>query len=45
MVEYKKFTKHKSKNSLIGLEIPSMNGKHYPMPLKLSKLKQKNIMI
>ena len=22
------------KNSLIGLEIPSMNGRHYPLPLK-----------
>lgn len=34
LVEYKKFTKHKSKTSLIGMEIPSMNGKHYPLPLK-----------
>jgi UDP-galactopyranose mutase len=32
IVEYKKFTRHKSKNSLIGLEIPSKNGKHYPLP-------------
>jgi UDP-galactopyranose mutase len=32
LVEYKKFTHHKSRNSLIGLEIPSLNGKHYPMP-------------
>lgn len=35
MVEYKKFTKHKSKTSLVGLEIPSLNGgKHYPLPFK-----------
>ena len=34
LVEYKKFTKHKSKTSLIGMEIPSKNGKHYPLPLK-----------
>lgn len=34
MVEYKKFTKHKSPHSLIGLEIPSLNGKHYPLPFK-----------
>jgi len=34
LVEYKKFTKHKSKTSLVGMEIPSMNGKHYPLPFK-----------
>jgi UDP-galactopyranose mutase len=34
MVEYKKFTGHKSPTTLIGLEIPSMNGKHYPVPFK-----------
>lgn len=34
MVEYKKFTNYKSKHSLIGLEFPSMNGKHYPLPYK-----------
>ena len=34
LVEYKKFTKHKSKTSLIGMEIPSKNGKHYPLPFK-----------
>ena len=27
-------TLHKSKTSLIGLEIPSRNGKHYPLPFK-----------
>jgi UDP-galactopyranose mutase len=32
MVEYKKFTHHKSPTSLVGLEIPSFNGKHYPLP-------------
>lgn len=34
LVEYKKFTKHNSKNTLIGMEIPSANGRHYPMPIK-----------
>ena len=34
LVEYKKFTHHKDKNSLIGIEYPSQNGKHYPLPLK-----------
>ncbi len=34
LVEYKKFTKHKSKTTLIGMEIPSNNGKHYPLPIK-----------
>ena len=40
MVEYKKFTKHKSKNSLIGLEIPSMN-ETLSMPIKAEQIKQK----
>jgi UDP-galactopyranose mutase len=34
IVEYKKFTHHKSPTTLLGLEIPSMNGKHYPLPFK-----------
>ena len=34
LVEYKKFTQHKSPTTLIGMEIPSENGKHYPMPIK-----------
>lgn len=34
IVEYKKFTGFKSKNTLIGVEYPSMSGKHYPLPLK-----------
>jgi UDP-galactopyranose mutase len=34
IVEYKKLSRYKSKNTLIGLEIPSKNGKHYPMPFK-----------
>ncbi len=42
LVEYKKFTKHKSKTTLIGMEIPSKNGKHYPLPFKKEiKLAQK----
>jgi len=32
LVEYKRFTLHKSPNTLIGMEIPSANGKHYPVP-------------
>jgi len=34
IVEYKKFTHHVSPNTLIGLEIPSENGRFYPMPSK-----------
>jgi len=34
LVEYKKFTHHKSPTSLVGMEIPSHNGKHYPLPFK-----------
>ena len=41
IVEYKQFTQHKSKNTLIGIEIPSMNGKHYPLPIKSELAKAK----
>lgn len=34
LVEYKKFTLHQSPHTLIGMEIPSLNGKHYPLPMK-----------
>ena len=34
LVEYKKFTHHKSPTTLVGMEIPSFNGKHYPLPFK-----------
>jgi len=34
LVEYKKFTHHKSPTTLIGMEVPSMKGKYYPMPIK-----------
>lgn len=34
LVEYKRFTRHKSTSTLIGMEIPSTNGKYYPMPFK-----------
>jgi UDP-galactopyranose mutase len=34
LVEYKKFTKHRSRTTLVGMEIPSFNGKHYPIPFK-----------
>ena len=39
LVEYKKFTKHKSKTSLVGMEIPSLNGKHYPLPVSSEQRK------
>jgi UDP-galactopyranose mutase len=38
LVEYKKFTHHKSPTSLVGMEIPSMNGKHYPLPFKAEQV-------
>ena len=34
MVEYKRFTRHKSPTTLIGLEIPSHNVKFYPLPFQ-----------
>ena len=35
LVEYKKFTHHKSNTSLVGMEIPSLNGGFdYPVPFK-----------
>lgn len=42
LVEFKKFTHHKSPTSLIGMEIPSLNGKHYPLPFK-SELKKASL--
>jgi len=42
LVEYKKFTHHKAINTLIGMEIPSMNGKHYPLPIKSERIRAKN---
>ena len=39
LVEYKKFTKYESPHSLIGMEIPSSNGKHYPLPMKFWQAK------
>mgnify|MGYP001355005627 CR=1 FL=1 len=39
LVEYKKFTRHKSKTSLVGMEIPSMNGKYYPLPISSEQKK------
>ena len=34
LVEYKKFYRHTSPTTLIGMEVPSLSGKYYPMPLK-----------
>ena len=39
LVEYKRFTKHQSSSTLIGMEIPSRNGKHYPIPTKTEQEK------
>ena len=39
LVEFKKFTHHKSKTSLVGMEIPSKNGKHYPLPFRSEQKK------
>jgi len=41
LVEYKRFTKHKSPTTLLGIEIPSMNGKYYPMPIQAERAKAK----
>lgn len=41
LVEYKKFTLHKSKTTLIGMEIPSLNGRFYPVPIKSEQKKAK----
>ena len=41
LVEYKKFTLHKSNSSLIGMEIPSLNGRYYPMPISKEQKKAK----
>jgi UDP-galactopyranose mutase len=42
LVEYKKLTHHQSPTTLIGMEIPSFNGKHYPLPyLKEQELARK----
>lgn len=34
LTEFKKMTKHQSPFTLLGLEIPSNRGKHYPIPTK-----------
>jgi UDP-galactopyranose mutase len=39
LVEYKKFTQHKSDNTLIGMEIPSNNGRFYPVPFSKEQKK------
>ncbi|EHI48709.1 UDP-galactopyranose mutase [SAR116 cluster alpha proteobacterium HIMB100] len=33
LIEYKKFTRFKSPTSLLSMEIPSLNGKYYPLPI------------
>lgn len=39
IVEYKKFTRHKSPTTLITLEVPSTKNKLYPMPFEAEKAK------
>lgn len=34
LVEYKKFTQHGAPTTLVGMEIPSLNGRYYPLPIK-----------
>jgi UDP-galactopyranose mutase len=34
LVEYKKLTRYQSSSTLIGMEIPSANGRYYPLPFK-----------
>ena len=34
LVEYKKFTYHQSPTTLIGMEIPSLHGRYYPLPFR-----------
>jgi len=41
IVEYKKFTLHKSPTTLITVEIPSSKSKYYPMPFESEKAKAK----
>ena len=33
-VEYKKLTRYKSKNTLLGIEVPSLSNQLYPMPIQ-----------
>ena len=37
LVEYKKFTRHQSPSTLVGIEIPSTNGRYYPLPFRSEK--------
>ena len=37
IVEYKKLSGYQSSSTLLGLEIPSKNGRHYPLPIKKFK--------
>ena len=34
LTEFKKFTQHSAPTTLIGMEIPSENGRYYPLPIK-----------
>lgn len=41
LTEYKKFTQHKSPHTLLSIEIPSANGRHYPIPTKAAQARAK----
>ena len=34
IVEYKKLTRHSAPTTLLGMEVPSMKGRYYPLPFK-----------
>ena len=38
-VEYKKLTRHQAPTSLIGIEIPSLSNRLYPLPFKSELVK------
>jgi UDP-galactopyranose mutase len=37
IVEFKKLTRHEAPTSLLGMEIPSHNGKYYPLPFEADR--------
>ena len=39
VTEYKKFYKYESPSTLISIEYPSKNGRHYPMPFKIEYMR------
>lgn len=39
ITEFKKITDYKSKDTLLGIEIPTQEGQHYPLPVESERLK------